>query len=123
MVELQWICFHWTIYSSQPCGAALKTVAQGTQRSACKQEENRTYIDPQEPKNGNLLFCNKVIWDAIINKPLERVGIEIIIRDNEGRVLATKKMQRTAFLILYPDLAKTFGALQVVGVIICNTIC
>ncbi|XP_041004015.1 uncharacterized protein LOC121249371 [Juglans microcarpa x Juglans regia] len=53
-----------------------------------------------------------VNWDTTINKAFGRVGIEIIIRDHESKVMAIKIIQRE----LFPDTyrAESFGVLQAV---------
>lgn len=61
-----------------------------------------------ELPTGDLLKINQ---DAILNKSLRNVGIDIIIRDGDGNVLTTKRMQRDFFVNSL--LVEAFGTPQV----------
>lgn len=52
----------------------------------------------------------KINWDAVVDKLHCKVGIEIIARDCERKIMATKRMQSDLFP--NPLLAESFGAFQ-----------
>lgn len=65
--------------------------------------------------NGSHPLCifYKLNWYAVVDKTDARVGIVIVVRSNEGRIVAT--MRRNQCLFPFPSLAEAYGALQAVG--------
>ncbi|XP_040988990.1 uncharacterized protein LOC121236613 [Juglans microcarpa x Juglans regia] len=81
-------------------GQASNVVSRGASKS------NHTSWEPPP------LVIYKVNWDAAVKHEIGRVGIGIVIRDFEGRVVASRSMQRYIFTDSYT--AKSQGALQAI---------
>lgn len=75
-----------------------KSISRGTS------ESNRISWEPPP------LGTYKVNWDTVVRHEVGRVGICIVIRDSEGRVVASMSMQR--YMLTDSYIAKSQRALQ-----------
>lgn len=52
----------------------------------------------------------KLNWDIAVDKVHSKIGINVIARDCEGKVIATLRMKMSLFP--YPLLAESYGTVQ-----------
>ncbi|XP_042958139.1 uncharacterized protein LOC122293700 [Carya illinoinensis] len=78
--------------------------AQGSRKNTPQASSTQTGWSP--PSSGSI----KINWDAAVDVPQARVGIGLVARDHEGKVLVTK--QFLVSCIPDPLLAEALGAFQ-----------
>ncbi|XP_041025461.1 uncharacterized protein LOC121265855 [Juglans microcarpa x Juglans regia] len=79
------------------------------QRSASSRPNNSSIIEWQAPP----MHFHKLNWDAVVDRTRAGVGIGTVVRNYEGKIVAT--MRRSQCMFRLPSLAEAYGALQVVS--------
>ncbi|XP_041026946.1 uncharacterized protein LOC121267144 [Juglans microcarpa x Juglans regia] len=59
------------------------------------------------------MHFHKLNWDVVVDKTRARVGIDIVVRNFEGKIIAI--MRRNQCMFPLPSLTEAYGALQVVS--------